>query len=91
MRVPLCLAVHGHIADSVGDHEPGRVAGSLWRGSGGSGSTEPLASPAATVIRLRDGWPGPGRSPVIAGHDCLRIASGICRQTRHRPDGRASA
>ena len=23
MRVPLCLAVHGHIADSVRDHEPG--------------------------------------------------------------------
>ena len=29
MRVPLCLAVHGHIADSVRDHEPapgGRIA-----------------------------------------------------------------
>ena len=23
MRVPLCPAVHGHIADSVRDHEPG--------------------------------------------------------------------
>jgi hypothetical protein len=30
MRVPLCPAVHGHIADSVRDHEPGRVVGSLW-------------------------------------------------------------
>jgi hypothetical protein len=33
MRVPLCLAVHGHIADSVRDHEPGRVARLLWRSS----------------------------------------------------------
>jgi hypothetical protein len=25
MRIPLCPAVHGHIADSVRDHERGRV------------------------------------------------------------------
>jgi hypothetical protein len=83
MRVPLCLAVHGHIADSVRDHEPGRVAGSLWRGSGGSGSPNRCFRGSVTAGQARGG------SPVIAGHDYLRIAPGICWQTRQRPDGRA--
>jgi hypothetical protein len=46
MRVPLCPAVHGHIADSVREHERGLAgaAGSA-RGQrpGSEGFTEPLA------------------------------------------------
>src|SRR6266852_2636825 len=58
MRVRLCPAVHEHIADRVRDHEPGRVAGSLWRGSGGSGSPNrwlPGRIGRRTPSRLRGG------------------------------------
>ena len=55
MRVPLCLAVHGHIADSVRDHEPGRVGGSFRPRRRRQRFTEPLALPVAVAIRRGDG------------------------------------
>jgi len=53
--------------------------------------TEPLASPASTVIRLRDGWARPRQITCDRRAWLLAHSLREHRQTRHRRDGRASA
>src|ERR1022692_418050 len=62
MRVPLCLAVHGHIADSVRDHEPGRVVGSLRARKRRQRFTEPLAAVISMTTVLGDEYARPPRT-----------------------------
>ncbi len=90
MGVRLFPAVHGHIADSVGDHEPGSGGRRGWTAPGqrpgASGSPNRLILSAAVVIRPGEGLAGHERSPVIAG--CSpRISCRIRRRVR-RPERR---
>jgi hypothetical protein len=89
MGVRLFLAVHGHIADSVGDHEPGQVQARLGCSRPAAGSewfTEPLDPLSRSSHAPRRGLAGHERSPVIAG--CSpRISCRIRRRVR-RPGRR---
>jgi len=70
MGVRLFPAVHGHIADSVRDHEPRRVVavgGSTGPRRRKRRSTERLILSAAVVIRSGERHARHERSPVIAG------------------------
>jgi hypothetical protein len=75
MRVPLCPAVRGHIADSVRDHQPGSggwcgrsVLGeeaeeAVYRTAGMSGVAEPTVRMLYTWGRIGGvPYPGPGTS-----------------------------
>src|ERR1039457_1497819 len=91
MRVPLCPAVHGHIADSVRDHEPGRMVGSLWARKRRQRFTEPLA-PGAVIIRLLVTGLQVRRCPDLA-HACPRNPTArhrILVKPRHRHQSRLS-